>query len=814
MKILSIKKLLSVLFVCYSLVPFYAQNSGNIITKIAEKLSQPVEFSTNVLYKSKDSTIVKIAMSEPDGSVIFEGIDFGKYYIHTSFVGLKERYTQVVHRLQKTQIPTIKLQPDTVLDEVVVNSRRNLIKKEIDRVVLNVKATMTDGGNLAEVLQLAPGINIRTNGAVSLRGKSGVMVLIDGRRSYLKGTDLENFLNGMSANQFSKIEIMTNAPAKYEAEGNAGIINIVTKRNYQKGWELNIGSSYRQGVYAEIGQSLGIKVNAKKISFFSNVSYTNKKDFEEFDITRRFSDSNKNLLSTYDQNTFMRNENNLLTARLGLDYFINEKTSLGVIISPQVTIGETNVKNQTLLTDNLGILETKLIAPAFNEADNENFQSNIHASNKLDSDGQNISIDLDYLQFNSKAKQTFQNRYFNASNNLTQEENLINKLPQKINIYTGKIDYTLPLGEDIKLEIGGKMSFVNTNNDAQFFEQIGGGQLVLDTTLSNFFKYKENVNAGYLNYMQSFGDISFQVGVRAENTDVEGDQVTQNIISTNNYTNILPSAFLKYELGEDDEIGFSYGKRLERPDYTDLNPFRYFFDALTFEEGNPTLNPELSDNYELSYATLGGAITATGYFNKVEDIITDVIFQNENTNETFIRKENLSNLTTYGVNLSVSMPIMDDWIISSNLDYSQNKLLGNLSNKEFTIKANTFAGFLMNQYKIDENWGFQLAGWYTSKSLSDTFIQEPYGRISFGISRKLWGGKGKIRLSGNDIFGWTNFNARSGFPNTDVSVENTWQTKTLKLAFTYKINSGNNKKIEERETGIEQESERLKSYKN
>lgn len=808
MKKNSITKILMGLLFCVPLLSTYAQYSGKITTKIIDDSSNSLEFATNVLYRAKDSSMVKIGISESNGSVLFNEIRYGKYYMHTSFVGFKDVYTNFIHKKVTTEIPTIKLAPSMVLDEVVLKTRKKLIRKEVDRVVLNVNATMNaEGGNLAEVLQVAPGLNVGTNGDISLRGKSGVLVLIDGRRSYLKGTDLENFINGMPANQFSTIEIMTNPPAKYEAEGNAGVINIVTKRDYQKGWKLNVSSSYKQGKYAEVANSIGLNVNTKKISFFSDVSYTNKRDFEDYDITRKFYSTNKNLLSTYDQNTFMKRDYNLLTARLGLDYFLNERTIVGVSISPQVTIGETNVDNQTLLLDASNTLTTTLVAPALYDKDYRNFKSNIHASHKLDEEGQNVSVDFDYLQFNSTVNQSFNNDYFNASNALIKTDDLINELPQKINIYTGKIDYTLPLSENIKLEIGGKTSFVNTDNDAKYYKKVGS-QLVLNTTLSNYFKYDEKINAGYLNYTQSFGDVSFQAGVRLENTDVTGNQVTQNIVFTNNYTSVLPSVFFKYQLSEEEEIGISYGRRLERPNYKDLNPFRYFYDAFTFEEGNPALNPQFSNNIELSYSMYEGAISATTYYNKTEDIITDVIFQDDSTNETFIRKENLNNLTTYGANLTAQVPIADNWSISLNLDYSKNELLGIVNNEQFSIKANTFSGFLLNQYKFDKNWTLQLAGWYVSESLSDTFIQDPYGRISFGVSRKLWKGRGKIRLSGNDIFGWTNFNAKSGFPNTDVSVKNTWQTKTLKLAFTYNLRSGYNKKVKERES-LEEEIKRL-----
>jgi len=245
-----------------------------------------------------------------------------------------------------------------------------------------------------------------------------------------------------------------------------------------------------------------------------------------------------------------------------------------------------------------------------------------------------------------------------------------------------------------------------------------------------------------------------------------------------------------------------------------LNPFRYFYDALTFEEGNPNLNPEFIDKFELNYSILEGALSTSVYYNITKDIITDVIFQNSETNETFIRKDNLNNLVTYGISLDGSVPITNNWNISLNLDYSNNELTGKVDNEFFNIEAKTFSGFMLHQYKFAKTWTFEMAAWYTSESLEDTWIREPYGRFALAIGKNFHEGRGRVRLSGNDIFNWTNFNARSGFPNTDVQVKNNWQTQTVKLAITYKFGSNTVKKREDRKSGIEQESERLEPYKN
>lgn len=803
----------SSLLFCF-FVSAYGQKIGNITTKVIDDTKQGVEFATNVLYKAQDSTIVKIAMSEADGSVSFEGVRFGNYYLHTTYVGFKEVYTNLTLDTPKKELPVIQLQSSTVLDEVVVNSRKKLVQKKIDRVILDVGATMAaDGGNLSDVLSISPGITVGNNGAVTLRGKTGVIVLIDGRRSYLNGADLENYINSMPANQFSKIEIMTNPPAKYDADGNAGVINIITNRNYQKGWEIDVASSYKQGRYAEIANSVGWNANTKSINLFGNVSFTDKNDFDDYLIDRNFRDANNNLESVFDQNTFIKRENNYLTSRLGLDYFVSPKTTIGFLVGSQFTKGESSTRNNTYLKDNTNTVTQTLIAPATSDVEYTNIQANVHAVHKIDdTSGKVVSVDLDYLRYDSSVDQNFENNLYDNSGNLSSSEKLINNLPQLIDIYTAKIDYTHPISDDSKVEVGAKTSFVKTDNNAKYYEKVGN-QLVENTNLSNHFKYDENVNAAYLNYTQNFGAITLQAGVRVEQTKVEGNQITQNTTFENKYTKVLPSAFITYDLDEESQIGISYGRRIQRPDYRDLNPFRFFYDKYTFEEGNPALNPQFSNNYELSYSTFGGAITLTGYYNKTEDIITDVIFQNAAQNETYIKKDNLNDLTAYGATLNAGLPIMDNWSVSLNLDYSKNKLEGMVNNNNFNIETGTFSGFMLHQYKFARSWKFELGAWYVSKSISDTFIQEPYGRLALAVGKSLWGGKGKIRLSGNDIFGWTKFVGKSAFPNTDVRVDNTWQTKTIKLAFTYKFGGGYNKSRKERKSGIDQESERLTPYK-
>ncbi|XLS27827.1 TonB-dependent receptor domain-containing protein [Flavobacteriaceae bacterium M23B6Z8] len=808
------KTLLIFVFLILSFNQSYAQkNFGDISVTVVDDQGQALEFAATVLYKAKDSTIAKIAMTDMNGKGIFEEIDHGKYYIHASFVGFNEKYSKVfTFNTPQLEVPTIMLSSNLELEEVTVRANRRVVERKIDRTVVNVGSTLVaDGGNLADVMQIAPGVTVGNNGSLTLKGKSGVIVLIDGRASYMQGPDLENYLNSMPASQFKSIEIMTNPPAKYDAEGNAGIINIVTKKGARKGWNMDFTTSYRQGRFSIFSHNLGWNVNSEKLSFFGNVSFTDADTFDDYIIDRNFFDTNNELESVFDQKTFIRKENRYLTGRAGLDFRAGKNTTIGILLGAQKTDGTNLTDNTTRLRDGSENLLRTLIAPATSEADYDNFQANFHVIHKFDSLGAEISMDLDYLRYDSSIEQLFNNRFFDASGSLDDEEVLNNILPQVIDIYTAKVDYTKPLSEDSKIELGFKSSLVRTENDAQFFEIVGGDRIE-DTNLSNFFKYDENVYAGYINYSQKLDDFYLQAGLRLESTDIEGNQVTQNTTFTNNYTNLLPSIFLTYNLDEESTLGISYGRRLERPDYRDLNPFRYFYDRFTFEEGNPALNPQFSNNIELNYSTWGGGLSTTAYYNKTTDIITDVIFQNADQNETFIRKDNLNDLITYGIGLNADLPIDNSWGVTLSLDYSNNELNGEVEGNPFDIQVNTFTAFMMHQYKFAKTWTFEVAGWYTSKSLVDTFVQEPYGRFAMAIGTSLWDGKGKIRLSGNDIFQWTDFVARSAFPNTDVRVDNTWQTQTIKLAFTYKFGSGYSKKRDERTSGNEEEQERLNSY--
>ncbi len=802
------KKGLFLLFLISFTLSMAQTKKGKISIKVEDNEGLPLEFTTVILYKTSDTSIVKGELTDEKGIVTFENIPYGVYFVRSSYVGFKEDSSDSFSFNENTQeLLIIKLKTDSQLDEVIINVRKKLIERKIDRVVLNIEASLSsEGGSLADVLKIAPGVTVGNNGSISLRGKSGVIILIDGRASYLTGANLENYINSMPANQFSKLEIMTNPPAKYDAEGNAGVINIITKRTAQQGWSFDLSSSYKQGKYAIINNGIGANYNSLKWAFFSNINYNDQSNFDDYQIDRIFKDNIGNIESIYDQSTYIKIHNKYLAARLGMDYFINNNTTVGVLFNVQTTNGISNTTNNTLLKSSTGNIESTLMSPVTTNSDYNNIQANVHFNHKLDSIGKNVSLDLDYLKYDSDIDQRFNNKYLDRQGNLELEETLFNVLPQTIDIFNAKVDYTHPLSEDLKIEIGAKISFIDTDNNAKYYEIINNQQIE-NTDLSNYFTYKENINAAYINYSQKIEKWMVQAGLRYENTSVEGDLRTLEAPFKNNYNNLLPSLFINYQLDDETTVGVSYGRRLGRPNYKDLNPFRYYYDALTYEEGNPNLKPQISDNFELKYAMFGGGVTATTYYNITNDVITDVIFQNSDLNETYIRKENVNNLKTYGISIDLETSITDNWSVSMVFDYSQNSLEGSANTNNFDINVNTFTAFMLHQYKFEKTWAFELGAWYNSKSLSDIFIQEPYGRLSLAIGKTFNNGKGKIRLSTNDIFDWTNFKARSGYPNTDVRINNEWQTRTIRIALTYKIGGYKTKKV-----NTNTEYNRIKKY--
>ncbi|HWR33312.1 MAG TPA: TonB-dependent receptor [Chitinophagaceae bacterium] len=792
--------------------------NGKVSGTVVDGNAKIIESATITLVKVMDSSVAKMSVADKTGKFAFDGVSEGQYFVSISTVGHNKGFSEVFEinaSNPSVNLKTIELTPFAkTLGVVSVSSRKPLIEQKIDRIIVNVEASVTNVGNSAlEVLEKSPGVTVDKDGNISLKGKSGVVIMIDGRPSYLGGADLANLLKSMSASQLDQIEIMTNPPAKYDASGNSGVINIKTKKNKQFGYNGSITAGFTQGIYPRFNESGNFNYRNGKINVFTNLNYSRNHRKEILEISRNFRESTtKEILSVFDQESVMTKMSHFYSAKAGLDYYASKKTTLGFVLNGYYNPHTWTSKTHTDIFNPNNILTNR--TKAFSRIDEKwnNFSSNVYLKTVMDSMGQEFSADLDYIQYRSTGKQPLYSFYYdNAGNLIKTPDTLIGSLPQDITIYSAKADYTKPLKNGAKFEAGFKTSYVKTDNDVTY-DSLINGQMVHDYNRSNHFVYEENLNAAYVNFSTPLGKKwNGQFGLRAENTNAKGNQLTTGVQFKRNYTQLFPTAYLQYMANEKNQFVINYGRRINRPDYADLNPFIHFLDRYTFEQGNPDLKPQFSHNIELSH-TYKGFLTTTVNYSKTSDIIQQVIEQHEATNETFIKKANIASQNQVGLSVSAYKQITKWWSGNIYANVANNHFKGVVNNENISIGITMFMTQVQQQFKWGKGWGAEISGFYRTKGLEGVIFIDPIAQIDAGFSKQILKGKGTVKLNFRDIFKGAVYTGYSKYSNVDAIFKNVNDNHAMGLSFTWRFSKGKLKANGgKKEGGASEEQNRVKT---
>jgi len=791
--------------------------NGKVNGTVIDGSAKIIESATISLLRVKDSSVAKIAVANRNGQFSFENVAEGSYMVSISAVGHSKGFSEAFSISPSNLNVTLKTIELVALAKnlggVTVTARKPLIEQKIDRTILNVDASATNVGTSAmEVLEKSPGVSVDKDGNISLKGKQGVQVYIDGRPSYLSGTDLANYLRSLSSSQLDQIEIMTNPPAKYDAAGNSGIINIKTKKTKQFGYSGSISSTYSQGRYAKFNESFNFNYRKNKINFFTTLGYNNRKNFQELNIQRKFLESStKEIISHYDQVSKMRDNGESFNGKLGLDYYATKKTTIGAVVTGFYNPGTFGNRSDVLISDPNRVLLSRTLASANNDRKWKNFSGNLNFRHLFDSTGRELTADLDYITYNSTNRQDLVNAYFNASGIPTiKADTLLGNLPQDINIYSAKMDYLHPLKNGAKFEAGVKTSFVRTDNNA-VYDSINYGVRVRDIGRSNHFIYEENVNAAYVNFSQPISKKVFgQLGLRVENTNTKGKQITTNQQFERNYTQLFPTAFVQYKINEKHTLGLNYGRRIERPDYEDLNPFILFLDRYTFQQGNPNLRPQFAHNVELTH-TFKGFLNTTLNYTNTTDIINDVLEQDANKNETVIRKQNIARQRQYGISVSAGGQVTKWWTGNVYVNVFNNLFRGVVNGDNVEIGATAAQFNVSNQFKFAKTWSAELGGFYTTGGADGVFRIRDFGMLNMGISKQVLKGKGTIRLNVRDILYTQKIRGDIRYSNIDASFQQRRDSRQVAVGFTYRFNKGKVNAQKRKTGGASEEQNRVKT---
>ncbi|HYC30260.1 MAG TPA: outer membrane beta-barrel protein, partial [Chitinophagaceae bacterium] len=561
-----------------------------------------VEAATISLLKSKDSSLVKMLVTDKAGKFEFDNPRSGNYLVMVSAVGYKKTYSpafEVNEANPSMELKTISLSVlNKDLKAVTVSATRPMVEQKIDRTVLNVEAAVTNiGANALEVLEKAPGVQVDKDGNISLKGKQGVIIMMDGRPTYLSGPELANMLKGMQATHIDQIEIMTNPPAKYDAAGNSGIINIKTKKNKVKGFNGSLSAGVAQGAYFKTNESVNMNYRNGKVNIFGTYSFGRNNNYQQLDIFRRYKNSDKTTKAIFEQVAFMKRRNMNNNLKLGMDYFLNKKTTFGIVLSGFYNPSSNVNSNTSFLKSANSEVDSIVQATSYAQETWKNASVNLNMRHQFDSTGRELSIDVDRIMYKSSNNQDFTNTTYTPNWVKRYDELLLGDLPANIDISSARVDYTHPLKKEARIEMGVKTSFVTNDSKANYFEWTNGW--TPDYTKINYFEYKENVNAAYVSVNKQLNkQWGVQAGLRYENTNYKGHQygnpTRPDSSFENSYNSLFPTMYISYGANKSNQFGLSFGRRIDRPAYQDLNPFLFFIDKYTYGSGNPYVKPQYS----------------------------------------------------------------------------------------------------------------------------------------------------------------------------------------------------------------------------
>jgi hypothetical protein len=805
-----------------------------ILTAHAQKISgavylqdgKPAEFATVLLCQASDSSLVKGAISNETGQYEIENVAAGDYLLKCNLIGSGNVNSPVFHYAgDALTLEPLRFQAtEQQLGQVVVLARKPIVEVRADKTILNVEGNInSQGQNALELLRKAPGVTVDNNDNIAIKGKNAVRFQIDGRDVPLDSKDLANQLKSMRAEEIAAIEMITNPSAKYDASGNAGIINFRTKKNKAFGTNGSFGGEGTYGKSLKGGGNLAFNHRNKQVNVFGTYSNHFGDWYNNINIYREQKGSqtdpnqpNYNPSRVYDQSSEMKDNNNNHNFKLGADYFLNEKNTIGFIVDGRHAHGPWHNSSRMPIApiETPNEIESILVASNHQPQSRDNFNFNLNYR-FADTSGHVLTFDANRGLYRYRADSYQPNKYYDASGeNLISENISRNNTPTDIDIVILKADWEQNLWKG-KFGVGFKLNQVETDNVFDFFNVIDGAA-VINVDNSNRFVYKEMVNAGYLNYQFQAKKWGFQAGLRAEHTEWNGAlssyKPEDNQTPEDAYLNWFPSAAINYSIDQKNQLNLSYSRRIDRPSYRDLNPFENKLDELTYQKGNPYLRPQFTHSLEMTHTFMGFLNTTLGY-SHTNDLFTQYIDTASN-GRTYQSQGNIAKQDNWSLNISSPLPIAKWWEGFISLT----GVLSSFDAKfregfEYSVSFNSLNVYSEHTFRLPQGWSLQASGWYNTPTVwQAVFRTKSMGSLDLGVKKELFDGKGTLGLSVGDVLGTAGFNIVNDFtPGLYMKGHGNWESQNVKVNFNYRFGNNNVKGSRQRKTGAEDVNSRIKS---
>lgn len=794
-----------------------AANAQQISGTVKDQSGKGVDKTTVSLLRAKDSSVAKLSVTDNEGRYSFAQIEAGSYLVSVSHVGFLPYISQpfAFDGTKDVAVPAASLvKNEGTLGGVTVVSKKPVVEVKADKTILNVEGTINAVGNDAlELLRKAPGVMVDKDDNLTMAGKNGVQVFIDGKPSPLQGADLANFLKSLQSSQVESIELITNPSAKYEAAGNAGIINIRLKKNKTFGTNGSVNAGYNIGTFAKYNAGFALNHRNSKVNIFGNYNFNHGLNTSSMKMYREQADS------IFNQSNRVKALNDGHNFKAGLDYFLNAKSTVGAIVNGNIGSTDFRSSGPTFIS----YLPTKELdrlmrAESHNDMKRTNLNFNLNYRYAM-TGGSELNVDADYGIFNLRSNQFQPNYYFDETGTTELYRNVYRMIaPTNIDLYSVKVDYEKNFLKG-RLGLGGKVGFVNTDNDFRRYDVFGSSE-VLNNDLSNRFEYKENINAVYANYNRGFKGFMVQLGLRVENTDSKGystgkqwnanEGVYKDYDSSihRNYTDLFPSAAITFNKNPMSQFGVTYSRRIDRPAYQDLNPFEFRLNDYAYMKGNTQLRPQYTNSVGFTHTYKYRLTTALNY-SHVKDIFTQLPDTIDNS-KAFMTKKNLASQDI--VSLNVSYPFQYKWytfFANVNAYYSMYK--ADFGGGDRKVNQDVFAMtyYMQNSFNLGKSWTAEVSGFYSSPSIWQGIFRSKamYG-IDGGLQKALFKGKGNLKLAVSDIFRTMRWAGESNFTGTYGRASGRWESRQFKINFSYRFGNTQVKAARQRKTGLDDESKR------
>ena len=770
--------------------------NGKITGSIKDGPQKNLQSATITLLRTKDSSSVKFSVTNKEGNYEFVGMKEGKYLVSVTLVGYEKAFSpsfEITEANPEINLGTITLtEAAKNLGGVTVSAKRPFIEAKIDKTVVNVESSPGSAGATAmEVLEKSPGITVDNDGNISLRGKAGVIIMLDGKPTYLSAADLASLLKNMPASALDQIEIMTNPSSKYDASGNSGVINIKTKKGKADGFNGSIMVGATAGLFKPQdalyvlprGQmSFNFNYRRNKVNLFGNYNPNFNRSRGLLEINRKFIDDNGNINGYSDVLTQFKFGNVNQTLKLGLDFFADKKNTFGVVATGFLFKGHPTPSTVTTISDANHQPSFSLVSLTENKIKFENLSVNLNYRHVFDTTGRELTVDLDYVGYSNVSNMLLTTDAYDGVGQQMGDRSLLSgHLPAEINIYSIKSDYSHPFKKGGRLEAGIKSSFVKNDNLVDY------KRLNNNTDVNNNqFIYDENINAVYLNVNKQVKKWSFQGGLRVENTITKGYQVAYDSTFKRNFTNLFPSAFISYAVNKNNTLTVSYSRRIQRPNYQDLNPFTFFLDSLSYRQGNPYLLPQFTHSIELSHSFKGKLITALNY-SRTTDVFSQIFKQNLVTKIVFFTPDNVASFTNMGISITAPFPVTKWWNMNFFTNIYRNHYKGVYNSDPIDIAYTSFMANMSNTFTIKQGFSLELSGFYRAKGVDQLNIGQPMYQMSVGGQKNIMKGKATVRLNIRDPFAWQRYSGVTRYSTIDVKVRNRFDARNVSATFTYRF---------------------------